>query len=126
VKLIPAAVAALLLPVLLAGCGSMLPAPAVGIGTVTGTVVIAPCRPVERVGDPPCPPRPGIKVHFEQGSSAVATAVTDAAGAYRASLPAGAYEVWAEGGIGRAPGVRVTVAAGQTVTLNLNVDSGIR
>jgi hypothetical protein len=115
-----------LLPVLLAGCGYMLPAPAAAMGTVTGTVVIAPCRPVERVGDPPCPPRPGIKVHFEQGSSASGTAITDAGGAYSIRLPAGGYEVWAEGGIARAPAVPVTVQAGQTVTLNLNVDSGIR
>jgi hypothetical protein len=120
VKLLPAALALFLL----AGCGSVPLVPAAAMGTVTGTVVIAPCRPVERAGDPPCPPRPGIKVHFEKGPS-MAIAITDAAGAYSIRLPAGDYTVWAEGGMARAT-VHVSVQSGQTATLNLNVDSGIR
>ncbi len=114
--------------ILLTGCSAMPVIPAAS-GTVTGTVVIGPCRPVERVGDPPCPPRPGIKVHFDPASSspsASGTAITDAGGAYSIRLPAGGYDAWAEGGIARARAVRVTVQSGQTVTLNLNVDSGIR
>jgi hypothetical protein len=106
---------------------SPVPMPAAAPGTVTGTVVIAPCRPVERVGDPPCPPRPGIKVHFERSAATVATALTDATGTYRVTLGPGAYDVWAEGGLpGRGRTVPVTVVSGQTVTLNLDVDSGIR
>ena len=110
--------------VVLGGCAGAPIAPG-AMGTVTGTVVIAPCRPVERVGDPPCPPRPGIKVHFDQAASSP-TAVTDGAGVYSIRLPAGDYRVWAEGGIARGPSTRVSVVAGQVVTLNLNVDSGIR
>ena len=113
---------------LLSACGSpyapLPPAPAAG--TVTGTVVIAPCQPVERPGQPPCPPRPGIRVLFDQRSTTRATAVTDGTGTYVASLAPGTYEVWAEGGIARPAAVPVTVVAGQSVTLNLTVDSGIR
>jgi type 1 fimbria pilin len=122
-KVVLAAVAVLALS---ACAASPLPVPAAVPGTVTGTVVIAPCTPVQRVGDPPCPPRPGINVHFEQASVNRATAVTDATGTYRATLAPGAYDVWAEGGIGRGRTVPVTVVSAQTVTLNLNVDSGIR
>src|SRR2546430_17735218 len=104
-----------------------LPVPAAAPGTVTGTVVIAPCHPgPDRVGDPPCPPRPGINVHFEQAATNKATAVTDATGTYRVTLAPGTYDVWAEGGIGRGRTTPVTVVSAQTVTLNLNVDSGMR
>ena len=98
-----------------------------GEGTVTGTVVISPCRPVERAGDPPCPPRPGITVRFQpvSGGSAV-SATTDASGTYRVRLAAGDYQASASGGIGPARTTPVTVSAGATVTLDLVVDSGIR
>ena len=113
---------------LLLGCGSpyapLPPAPAAG--TVTGTVTVAPCRPVEMPGQPPCPPRAGIRVHFDQAATTRATALTDGSGTYVASLTPGTYQVWAEGGIARPAAVAVTVAAGQSVTLNLVVDSGIR
>jgi len=118
--------AALALLVAGACAAGPVPIPAAAQGTVSGTVVIAPCRPVERVGDPPCPPRPGIKVHFEQASVSKGTALTDATGTYVMTLPPGVYEVWAEGGIGRGRTVPVTVVSAQTVTLNLTVDSGIR
>ena len=109
----------------LAGCGAIGPEPGASTGAVTGTVVLAPCRPVERVGDPPCPPRPGVKVHFERGSAA-AVAVTNQNGVYSVRLVAGTYDVWAEGGIARPQPVRVTVQPGDTLTVNLTVDSGIR
>ena len=94
-------------------------------GTLTGTVIIAPCQPVERAGQPPCPPRPGIRVHID-GPNAGSLTGTDATGTYRVSLPPGTYQVWAEGGIVRPQPVSVRVVAGQTTTLNLVVDSGIR
>ena len=110
---------------LVAACGALGREPGVATGAVTGTVVVAPCRPVERVGDPPCPPRPGIKVHFERGSAAT-VAVTNPDGVYSVRLAAGTYDVWAEGGIGRPQPVRVTVQPGDALTVNLTVDSGIR
>ena len=94
---------------------------------MTGTVVVAPCRPVERPGDPPCPPRPGITVHFQPvAGGAEVTAVTGPDGTYAVSLPAGEYDARSEGGIGRGPATRVSVVAGQTVVVNFDVDSGIR
>jgi len=110
---------------LTAACGTT--TPAAGLGTVTGTVVISPCRPVERVGDPPCPPRPGIAVHFAPvGGGSTVSATTDSIGTYRVRLAAGDYQASAEGGIVPSQPVPVTVTAGATVTLNLSVDSGIR
>ena len=113
--------------VLLTGCAAsaLPPLPTPVPGTVTGTVIIAPCQPVQQVGSPPCPPRPGIRVHLD-GPSAGATAITGPTGTYVAELPPGTYQVWAEGGIVRPAPVTVTVVSGQTVTLNLTVDSGIR
>jgi len=108
-----------------AACGTNASPPAQG--TVTGTVVISPCRPVERAGDPPCPPRPGISVKFQPtgGGSPVST-TTDAAGTYLVRLPAGDYQASASGGILPSPPRQVAVAAGATVVLDLTVDSGIR
>ncbi len=114
--------AALLL--LLAACGGsaapVTTAPATAL--VTGTVVAAPCRPVERPGDPPCPPVAGVLVDFGG-----ATATTDAGGAYRLALPPGRYaiKVRAGGWERRANPPTATVGPGTTV-LNLTYDSGIR
>lgn len=114
---------AILLAAWLTACGTTV---SETTGTVTGTVVISPCRPVERAGDPPCPPSAGVRVHFDGGPQSGATVLTDAAGTYLVSLTPGSYQVWAEGGIIKPRPVTVTVAPRQTVTLNLTVDSGIR
>ena len=112
------------LSVLLAGCGA---AGTPADGTVTGTVTISPCSPVERVGGTPCPPRPGLVVSFQPvGGGAARTTTTDQAGIYWIDLPAGEYDARAAGGIGPGPARRVSVTAGVTVTLNFDVDSGIR
>jgi len=97
------------------------------MGTVTGSVVIAPCRPVERPGDPPCPPRAGVGVQFQlvAGGPKVTTQ-TDATGTYSVKLAPGDYEARSEGGIGPGRSSRVTVVAGQSVRLDFTVDSGIR
>ena len=123
--------AAVLLALLgvVAGCGGPVLAPATVVyGSVAGTVVVSPCRPVERVGDPPCPPRPGIVVTFQPlaAGGAALTAQTDAGGHYSLRLPAGDYDAKAAGGIGGGRLTRVAIPAGGTVTLDLVVDSGIR
>lgn len=104
---------------LLAACG----APGTPSGTLTGTVVAAPCRPVERVGDPPCPPVPGVTVTV--GSTHT---ITDAAGVYRVTLPPGTYRVTVTAGVRQVPAepASVTVVAGRATTVNLTYDSGIR
>ena len=105
-----------------------MPAVSVAGGNVAGMVVVSPCRPVERAGDPPCPPRPGVVVTFQPVAAGRAslTAQTDASGHYSLTLPAGDYDVRAAAGIGGGRVTRVTVPAGGTVTLDLVVDSGIR
>lgn len=109
------------LVLLLVACGSP-SVPAVPAANVSGTVIAAPCRPVERQGDPPCPPVAGVTVEF--GSS---TAVTDATGSYHLSLPPGTYAIKVKAGDWERPAnpSRTTLTAGVTV-LNLTYDSGIR
>ena len=105
----------------LGACGpAALPAPGT---TVTGTVVAAPCRPVERPGDPPCPPVPGVTVVI--GS---ARAVTDANGVYRLTVAPGTYAVSVIAGARQVPAqpARLTVPATGPLTVNLTFDSGIR
>lgn len=114
-KLLPALVAALLL----GACASYPGVP--GTGHVEGHVTISPCSPVERFPPSPCPPAAGVKVDF--GSVAVAT--TDAAGNYAVDVPPGDYDVAVEAGIVRRPH-RVHVNSGDRLTLDFDVDSGIR
>lgn len=112
----------LLVAVLLSACGSVTPPAAAG--TVTGTVTAAPCSPVVRLPTPtPCPPSPNVTVDF--GGT---RAVSDASGVYRIELPPGTYAISVTSGARHVPATpgQVTVAAGQTVTLNLTFDSGIR
>jgi hypothetical protein len=96
-------------------------------GTVTGQVRMSPCRPVQRVDDPPCPPVAGVPVELDEvgGTGARFSAVTDASGTYRAEVRAGTYEVRAERGVVKMPAI-VTVARGQTVHVDLTFDAGIR
>jgi hypothetical protein len=115
----------LLALLLLVGCAGPTQPPAQG--TVTGIVSITPCFPVERPGQPPCPPRPGIAVDFQPvAGGTVQTTKTDPTGTYWIDLPAGDYDATVEAGIRREPPRRVTVLAGKTITVNFAVDSGIR
>lgn len=119
--------------ILLAACGaptpsaSASPTPVAAAATVSGVVVVAPCRPVERAGDPPCPPVPGIVIHFlPAGGGTALDARTDATGTYRIQLPAGEYDARAVGGISGRPATHVSILNGASVTLNFTIDSGIR
>lgn len=106
----------------LAACGGVGVTPAAQ-GTLIGKVVASPCRPVERVGDPPCPPVPGVTVELGR-----VTAVTDATGTYRVTLPAGTYPIKIKAGARERPAnpASVTVPAGSDQVLDLTYDSGIR
>jgi len=97
-------------------------------GVVSGTVVIWPCRPVERVGDPPCPPAPNYTFDLipVAGTGPTRTVTTDLDGQYRATLRAGSYEAHSRSIRKPRAGQLVTVTAGATVTQNLIFDEGIR
>lgn len=58
---------------------------------VTGEVIASPCRPVEQVGDPPCPGYYGEIRVLRRDESLVTTAQTDRAGRFRVELPPGEY-----------------------------------
>ena len=114
VRLIATAVAALAL----AACAA--PGALPGTGHVQGHVTVTPCSPVERFPPSPCPPAAGVRVDFGRF-----WATTDAAGNYAIDLPPGDYDATVRAGIAPRPH-RIHVAAGDHLTLDLDVDSGIR
>lgn len=131
---------ALALALLLAGCG-LTTTPGAGAGTPTATptgtldgkVEASPTCPVEPVAHPcspaPVPHRP-ITIKTPDGKL-VQTVTTDANGHFSATLPAGSYvlRVAIEPGT---VGIRqitpgnVTITAGGTTTITIELDTGIR
>lgn len=108
------------------------PSPSVAPGTgLTITAVAGPTCPVETLDDP-CPPRPvagaTVIVLDGQGTS-VATVVLDAQGSAVVAIGAGDYVVQpqpAEGLMGTAEPVNVTVMDGALTPVVLSYDTGIR
>ncbi len=102
-------------------------------GTLHGTVVAGPTCPVERAEDP-CPPKPvpGREVVITSpAGKVVATVTTDGQGHFQAVLAPGNYTVFVVGtagalGSGRAGRVQATVHAGQTTSVTIALDTGIR
>jgi hypothetical protein len=103
------------------------------LATIQGTVTSGPTCPVESVENP-CPPRPvadrEVDLQTQAGSTAAKT-TTDTAGHYRFNTDAGSYVVYVrivqgEVGMRQITSGNVTVAAGQTVTLDIVLDTGIR
>ncbi len=113
-RLLAAAAAGLALTA--CGAGSIPLAP----GRVHGHVTISPCTPVERFPPSPCPPAAGVKVAF--GGFVT---VTDAAGDYQVTLPPADYQVVVRAGV-TGQGAHIRVKPGDDLTLDLDVDSGIR
>lgn len=102
-----------------------------GTGTVAGRVTISPTCPVERIPpDPQCAPRPflGSVDALNTQGSIVTSKPTDADGNFIFTLPAGNYEIRANGGnpYPRCSPETTTVVAGVTFTVNISCDSGIR
>jgi len=110
-----------------------------GTGTLEGQVTIGPLQPVERPGfNPPVPPEVftsrKIMVYDERGKrliKEVSIEQTDQTntGVYSVELPAGKYMVDINHtGIDHSSDVPTVVATepGQTVVLNIDIDTGIR
>ena len=110
------------------------PQPAQGTGTLRGTMTIGPVCPVEQV-DKPCKPTAEmlaarkIFVYASNRTSLIATLTPDGTGNFSASLPQGEY--WVDmahqrvGGISGVP-TAVHMIAGGSVTLTIDIDTGIR
>lgn len=106
-------------------------------GTVKGQVLLGPTCPVERVPpDLQCADKPyqtTIRVQPIKHSASYTTVSTDASGAFSVSLDPGTYTFTPQGGGGAlkfllpfCSKAQVVVFAGQTQTINLHCDSGIR
>jgi hypothetical protein len=101
-------------------------------GTVNGLVVAGPTCPVERA-DQPCPPKPvpdRLVLLETAGGQVVARVTTDQNGKFTVTLPPGTYDLKVPAGSNLYPVQRavseVTVIAGQTVQVQIMLDSGIR
>jgi hypothetical protein len=114
---------------LLTACGGAVASPAPP-GTVQGTVTAGPRCPVERI-DRPCPPAPvrdgDVRLLRGDGSAAAETH-TDTAGAFQLTAEPGTYTVIATntGGLRTQASRTVTLTAGRTEHVDLQVDTGIR
>jgi hypothetical protein len=134
-KLIPIVVLLILTGALAASCRTG----SVENATLNGTVTIGPLTPVVRPGEnPPVSPEVfaarKVMVYDASGRKLVReVAITQigqtAAGSYSATLAPGTYTVDINhGGIDHAAGLprKITLAAGETVTLDIDIDTGIR
>ena len=102
-------------------------------GTIAGDVVAGPTCPVERVSSP-CPPEPVqnrlVTISTPSGAE-VARTTTDVTGHFSVDVRPGAYVVTVQivqGQVGLrqiTPG-NVSVTAGQTTTIHIELDTGIR
>lgn len=103
-------------------------------GTVLGTMTIDPICPVEREGEPCLPTAEHfaarkVLVFKEDRATLVVTLTPNASGTFAAELPAGTYYLRMQrdelGGTSGLPTL-ITVRAGATSTLTVDVDTGIR
>jgi hypothetical protein len=124
-----------LLVVALMGCAPPTPTPPAAIGRLDVEVIAGPVCPVEQEPpDPNCEPRPveGARIFVQPGDGRdilIGEAVTDAAGRATIEIPPGDYIVVGgevEGLMGRPDPSTVTVVDGETVTITLAYDTGIR
>ena len=104
-------------------------APGAPASRVVGMVTAGPVTPVARAGTPNSRPLPGVTVEAVRGDVAVAVTHSDDRGRYQLTVRPGTYliRVQAPGRfLSRHPGHTVTVPAGETVTVNFPLDTGIR
>ena len=130
----PCALFMLVLAVLLAAGAGCSGGPVAPKGTLQGQVTIGPICPVERP-DQPCLPTPEtyaarkVLVYGPDGTTLVETVPLNQTGYYRVQLDLGTYVVDINHvGIDRSPDVprTVTIHSGETITLDIAIDTGIR
>ena len=105
-----------------------------GSGILEGNVTIGPICPVEQPGHPcpiPCEMYQARKVliYNSSGTKLIAEAAIDCNGHYLVELKSGGYTVDINrDGFGHVSGVpeKIELKSGQTVELNIDIDTGIR
>jgi hypothetical protein len=124
----------LVLALLLAAGAGCTGGPGTTKGTLQGQVTVGPLCPVERP-DQPCLPTPEtyaarkVVVLAPDGVTVVATVPLNGTGYYRVNLEPGSYVVDINhAGIDRSPDVprTLTIRAGETITLDIAIDTWIR
>jgi hypothetical protein len=107
-------------------------------GVLTGKVTVGPLTPVEEVGVTPPVPDPAVFTSrklllYEAGGNTLIQEISIQAagyyGVYNVMLKPGTYVVdYPTQGVGGARGLpkTVTIEAGMTTTLNVDIDTGIR
>ena len=101
-------------------------------GTLNGTVVAGPSCPIE-TSDYPCPPKPvpnrQVMIETPDGKIA-ATPTTDSDGRFSVNLAPGTYVLKVAQGASQLPIQRkpviVVIVAGKTLSVQIELDSGIR
>jgi hypothetical protein len=112
-------------------CGEENDGRAASSGRIEGQVVFAPACPVETAGGD-CAPQPaaGAQVDISEVGSRESAQVftTDEQGSFMAELPGGEYSLRAQTSpqIGAEVQTQVTVRSGETTSVQLEIDSGIR
>lgn len=101
-------------------------------GTLNGTVVSGPSCPIE-TSDYPCPPKPvpNRQVMIETPDGTIAsTPTTDNEGRFSVNLAPGTYVLKVAQGASQLPiqrkPVTVVIVAGKTISVEIELDSGIR
>jgi len=113
---------------MVAGCGQQR-ASGSQASVVAGTVTAGPVTPVQQVGRPNSRPLPGATIEALRGGDVVAAARSDDRGRYRLTVRPGTYliRVMPAGRfLSKSPDKTVTVSAGETLTVNFLLDTGIR
>ncbi len=117
--------------VALSACGTPTPEP----GVLTGHVTIRPLVPVEEEGEPTPTPWPelyenrAVIIYDREGGEVIKRAEIDAEGNYRVELPPGTYFVDVERiGVETSEGLptNIQVPGGESVRLDVKIDTGIR
>ena len=115
---------------LLAGCSSVTPE----YGTLEGKVTIGPITPVEQPGSPPPIPcnvyeARKVIIYDENDTNQMKVVDLDCGGTYLVELEPGVYIVDINHtGIDRSPDVpvKIEITAGETMEVNIDIDTGIR